>query len=53
VAALVCEALVDQNLTLTVGSLISLQFLRASAKRIDQGVTRRIDMQFRARLAIS
>ncbi len=37
------------NLTLTRGRLVSLLFLRASARRIDEGEVRRIDLTFRAR----
>ncbi len=52
IAAAVCDALVDSALPLSVGHLVSLQFLRASAQRLDDGSARRIDMQFRARIEI-
>jgi Protein of unknown function (DUF3168) len=50
VAVAVSDALVDANLTLTRGVLISLLFVKAAARRIDEGDTRRIDMTFRARV---
>ena len=53
VAGNVSTALVDADLILTTGTLISLSFVRATARRIEQGVTRRIDMTFRARVQIS
>ncbi len=52
IAAAVSDALVGAALTLTVGRLVSLAFLRATARRLDDGTTRRIDLQFRARVEI-
>lgn len=52
IAAAVSDALVGANLTLSVGRLVSLNFLRATARRLDDGTTRRIDLQFRARVEI-
>lgn len=52
IAAAVSGALLDANLTLSVGRLVSLAFVRASARRLEDGTTRRIDMQFRARIEI-
>ncbi len=52
IAAAVSEALVDANLTLTTGRLVSLRFQRAKAARLAQGDTRRIDLTFRARIEI-
>lgn len=50
VAGAVSEALV--GLTLTTGRLVSIGFLRATARRLDGGVLRRIDMTFRARIEL-
>ena len=52
IAAAVSDALVDADLTLTTGRLVSLQFQRAKAARLVQGDTRRIDLTFRARIEI-
>lgn len=52
IAAEISAALVDAALTLTQGQLISLLFLRASARRIEEGETRRIDLTFRARVQL-
>lgn len=49
-AGAVSEALVDAGLTLATGSLVSIGFLRATARRLDGGALRRIDMTFRARI---
>ena len=51
-AGAVSEALVDAGLTLTTGSLVSIGFLRATARRLDGGALRRIDMTFRARIEL-
>ncbi|MEX3015901.1 DUF3168 domain-containing protein [Gymnodinialimonas hymeniacidonis] len=48
IAAAISDALVDANLTLTRGSLIALNFLRARARRIEN--TREIEVWFRARI---
>jgi hypothetical protein len=52
IAAAVSDALVDGNLALGSGTLVSLRFQRAVARRIDQGDVRRIDLSFRARIEI-
>ena len=52
VAGAVSEALVGAALTLATGRLVSIQFLRASARRLESGDTRRIDMTFRARIEL-
>lgn len=52
VAGAVSEALVDAGLTLTTGGLVSIGFLRATARRLDGGALRRIDMTFRARIEL-
>jgi hypothetical protein len=53
IAGAVSTALIDADLTLTTGTLISLSFIHATARRIEEGITRRIDMTFRARVQIS
>jgi hypothetical protein len=52
IAAEISQALVGASLALSVGSLISLNFLRANARRLDEGAIRRIDLQFRARIEL-
>lgn len=48
----VSEALVGASLTLATGSLVSLSFLRAAARRVNTGNSRRIDLTFRARIEL-
>ncbi len=48
-AAAVSDALVDAPLALERGRLVSLTFLRASARAERRGTGRRIDLRFRAR----
>jgi hypothetical protein len=50
VAAAVSDALVDADLSLARGRLVSLNFARAAAKREGTGTVRRIDLKFRARV---
>jgi Protein of unknown function (DUF3168) len=50
VAAAVSDALVDADLTLTRGSLVYFRFDRATARRVGTGETRRIDLNFQARV---
>lgn len=50
IAATVSDVLVGAELTLSVGRLVSLQFIRATAVRLDDGSARRIDLFFRARI---
>jgi len=50
VAAAVSDALVDADLILARGSLVYLRFDRATARRVDDGESRRIDLRFRARV---
>jgi Protein of unknown function (DUF3168) len=52
IAADVSTALLSASLTITTGSLISINFLRANARRLEAGEARRIDMTFRARIQI-
>lgn len=50
VAGVISDALVDADLTLSRGALVSLQFFKAAAARVGSGDTRRIDLIFRARV---
>lgn len=50
-AGAVSDALVDADLALGRGVLVSLQFLRATARQTGKGQTRRIDLRFRARVS--
>ena len=52
IAGAVSAALVDAPLTLSAGHLVSIGFVRAVARRLDQGGVRRIDMTFRARIEL-
>lgn len=52
VAAAVCAALDDAPLALTTGTLVSLGFQRATARRLGEGTARRIDLTFRARIEL-
>lgn len=52
IAGAVSAALVDADLPLGVGRLVSLHFTRATARRLDEGSVRRIDLQFRARIEV-
>lgn len=52
VAAEISDALIGASLVLARGQLVSLLFLRASARRIEEGETRRIDLTFRARVQL-
>ena len=50
VAAAVSEALEDGSVTLERGRLAALWFLRAKARRVENGAARRVDLTFRARI---
>ena len=50
VAASVCDVLVDAALPLNRGRLVSLGFDKATARRIDDGNGRQIDLRCRARV---
>ncbi len=52
IASAVSDALSGTAMTLGRGRLTSLLFLRASARRIDEGEVRRIDLTFRARIEL-
>lgn len=51
VAAAISDALVDADLTLSRGTLVSLRFAKAAAVRIGTGTLRQINMIFRAIVA--
>lgn len=50
VAAAISDSLVDASLILARGHLISLNFYRARARRVQDADMRRIDLRFRARV---
>ena len=50
VAVAVSEALEEADITLDRGHLAGLWFLRARARRAENGAGRRVDMTFRARI---
>lgn len=52
IGAAISDALIGVPLVLTRGVLVQLLFLRASARRISEGETRRIDLTFRARVQL-
>lgn len=52
IAAAISGLLVDADLPLDTGRLVSLRFVRAAARRLDDGSARRIDLQFRARVEL-
>ena len=49
-AAAICDALEDADLTLSRGHLVALNFFKAQAMRVSKGGGRRIDLKFRARV---
>lgn len=52
VAAEVSQALVDATPALATGRVVSIRFLRANARRLDDGDVRRIDLMFRVRVEV-
>ena len=50
IAAHVSDALIGAALSLSAGVLVDLSFIRAIARRLNQGEQRRIDLVFRARI---
>ena len=52
IAAAISDSLGGASLSLARGRLVSLRFQRASARRIDEGEVRRIDLTFRARIEL-
>ena len=53
VAGAVAEVLEDAALTLDRGRVAGVSFLRARARRVEQGGGRRVDMTFRARVDLT
>ena len=49
-AVAVAEALERAELTLDRGDLAGMWFLRAKARRVENGAARRVDLTFRARI---
>ncbi len=49
-AGAICDALTPATVTLSDGHLISLNFERARARRLDGGAGRQIDLRFNARI---
>jgi hypothetical protein len=52
IAVAISDILSGAALVLARGRLVSLMFLRASARRLDEGEVRRIDLTFRARVEL-
>ncbi|MDZ4095845.1 MAG: DUF3168 domain-containing protein [Paracoccaceae bacterium] len=50
VAVAISDALIDAQLVLGRGRLVGLRFVKAQARRRDEGRVRRIDLTFRARV---
>jgi len=50
VAAVISDILIDADLALSRGRLISLSFVSAKARRVQDSDARRIDLRFRARV---
>ncbi|SIN89172.1 DUF3168 domain-containing protein [Vannielia litorea] len=48
IAGAISDAFIDADLTLTRGTLVSLKFERARARRVGEGDQRRIDLRFAA-----
>ncbi len=51
-AAVVSDSLVDAKPTLSRGRVVGIRFMKAVAKRLDDGGVRRIDLTFRARIEV-
>ncbi len=51
IAVAVGDVLVDASMNLSRGELVSLNFYKAKAARIEKGKKRRIDLTFRARVS--
>jgi len=49
-AVAVCDVLIDAELDLWRGRLVSCRFAKAKAARVEKGAARRIDLTFRARV---
>ena len=50
VAEAISDALLGAELVLSRGHVVGVWFLKAKARRVDKGATRRIDLTFRARV---
>ena len=50
VAEAISDALLGAELVLSRGHVVGLWFLKAKARRVEKGATRRIDLTFRARV---
>ena len=49
-AAAVSEALVDATPAMSIGRIVAIRFVKAVARRLEDGDVRRIDLTFRARV---
>ena len=49
-AVAVADALEDADLVLSRGRLAGMRFLRAKARKVENGVARQVDLTFRARI---
>ncbi len=52
VAAAVSEVLVDSAPALSTGRIVGIQFVKATAKRLEDGDVRRVDLTFRVRVEV-
>lgn len=52
VAVAVSDALVNATPVLTRGRVVGIRFIKAVAKRLDDGDVRRVDLTFRARVEV-
>ncbi|OWY04793.1 hypothetical protein B6V75_01200 [Thioclava sp. F1Mire-8] len=50
IGAAISDALLEGPLSLTRGRVVGLWFLKARARRVDKGASRRLDLTFRARV---
>ncbi|OWY08018.1 hypothetical protein B6V74_15740 [Thioclava sp. F42-5] len=50
IGAAISDALLEVPLSLTRGRVVGLWFLKARARRVDKGASRRLDLTFRARV---
>lgn len=50
IGAAISDALLEGPLSLTRGCVVGLWFLKARARRVDKGASRRLDLTFRARV---
>lgn len=51
-AAAVSEELVDARPVMATGRIVGIHFVKAKARRLDEGGVRRIDLTFRARVEL-